>query len=224
MSLYKTFIPVTVIFLLLASCAPASPAASNTPVPNTAAPKTAEPSVSESVPSSPPASESALGGYPSASPIDPDSEGYKIIPGSLPSLTRADRNIFNPDKAYSYLADDNALSSLDYSYDISKAEVKDGELYVFLTLEISLADVNSAYKDLKEKHSLADKAIISIPDFSGCVIDGGVMYADKDACSPAGVTIRMTTGRKIITALRTRWTALINLPLKILPTYPAMRI
>lgn len=178
MNLYKSFIPVIAVILFLASCDPAPPAVSKT-----APPTAAKTSVSAAAAPSASASETynSDSKYPEASPVDPGSGGYGIIPGSLPLLTKEDISRFDPEKVYSYLSEDNALSSYDYSYDISKAEIINGGLFVFLTIEISLGDVNTAYKDLKTKHSLTDDYILSIPAFSGCIIKDGIMYADNDA-------------------------------------------
>jgi hypothetical protein len=112
--------------------------------------------------------------------VDPDADGYVIIPGSLPVLTDADRVTFNPAKVYSYLAEDNILTSYDYYYYINSAENKGGKLYITITIDICLSNVDEAYQDLKEDHSLTDDQIKDIPAFSGFVIKDGHMYASED--------------------------------------------
>lgn len=182
MSRFKIVISIFLVLILFASCAPSAPVTSN--IPAASAPsssKTAAPQQSPSAAVSESPAESGGDIDLGTAPIKPDSEGYEIIPGTLAPLTEADKTAFNSDKVYSYLAEDGALTSSDYSYDINKAQLKDGSLDLFLTVEIALADVNDAYQDLKSKHSLADGQILSIPAFSGCVIHDGVMYTNADA-------------------------------------------
>jgi len=104
-----------------------------------------------------------------------------MLPGSLPGLSAADEKRFDPDKVFCYLAEDGCITYRDYWYSINGSETAGGVLYLNLSLNISLADVNAAYRDLKDKRSLSDRIILSVPQFKDCVIKNGVMYADEYA-------------------------------------------
>lgn len=172
--------------LLLSSCAPHAAEKSTGREPSLT------PSVSESKPplSSPKnePSQSAASVTPSATPSDsppvqqPTDDIFSpgILPVALPALTENDKKVFDPDKILSYLAAGIKFEHNECWYTLDKAELKDKKLYLDITLNLVLMNVDTAYQYLKESYALPDEAILKIPLFSECVIHDGMMYADKN--------------------------------------------
>ncbi len=104
----------------------------------------------------------------------------RFIPGSVPDITAADLKKFKSDKVFGYLALDGCITDKDYWYTLDSAQLKDGKLYLSLSLSITFVDINVPYQDLKKKYQLSDKDILKMPLFEDCVIKGGTLYADED--------------------------------------------
>lgn len=180
MKILKKSLLYIVPVLLLCSCgSPVSVPMDKTKAPSAYASASSLPSASPSpsatkVPPEPSVSAEGIS-------ISPDKDGYTIIPGSLPDLSAADIKKFDPGKVYAYLAKDSCITDSDYWYTLNSVQVTDGKLELSISVNISFTDINTAYQDLKIKHSLSDSAILRMPLFKGCVIQGGVLYASKDA-------------------------------------------
>jgi hypothetical protein len=84
---------------------------------------------------------------------------------------------FDPSKTVEYIV----ARGVWHNYTIIKAVHKDGKLYITITDYICSYDVNDDFTYLKDTFGLSGEEILALPEFSECVMHGGVLYASRDA-------------------------------------------
>ena len=169
--------------LVFASCAqPAMQASDNSNKNSTTSIPAQAPEKPVSSPNAPSAPTQSFPAESSSQPqeiTDIEHANLSVLPLDLPVLTEEDNEVFNPKKVISYFIADMEFGGRDYCFNLDKAELKDGRLYLDTTLYLEMRDIDTAYQYLKE-FPLSDNEILQIPLFAGCVIHDSQMYNSKD--------------------------------------------
>lgn len=99
-----------------------------------------------------------------------------ILPMSVPAISEADKETFNPDRVFDYLA----TSPFDcHDYTITGWEERDGKLYLTVGDQLYFDDPNDAYYYIKDAFALADDTLLSLPVFAQCHVEGVLLSPDS---------------------------------------------